>query len=214
MALSLNMSIEDGVSEPLVELETNLRPERLTPVLARECAKRTRQHLFRLDSERANTMGGARTHFYGQCGRSVGSGMLSDGFYVSINHIGFRQRLFGGTIRPVKAKMLTIPACAEAYGHRAREFSDLRFAILKGYPALVQAGPKIENVWSSKTKRMTRRKTKVTVDKVMFWLARSVYQGPDPSVLPSWDDYRQTITETLDRETARASRRAARRKQL
>jgi len=41
---------------------------------------------------------------------------------VGVNQVGVRQRYFGGPILPVKAQMLTIPACPEAYGKTAGEF--------------------------------------------------------------------------------------------
>lgn len=192
-----------------------LSPEKVNPILARAASNHTRQHLFGLDSSRANLMGGRRSHFYGQAARSTQFGAAPDSFFVSIDHVGFRQRLEGGTIRPVKAKMLTIPATAEAYGHRAREFNNLRFALLKGIPALVQSTsqrigyrrPK-GSAKGSAAGKVT--KGKVIPDKVMFWLARSVYQGPDPNVLPTEQDFDAVLSDRLDKYAARIEARQGR----
>jgi hypothetical protein len=82
-------------------------------------------HLGALDANRANQLGGKRTHFYAAAARGVSYATGSEGVDISIHQTGIAQRYFGGTIKPVNSKYLTIPADPESYGHRAGEFNNL-----------------------------------------------------------------------------------------
>lgn len=142
-----------------------------------------RDYLFKQDAQRANTLGGRRTHFYARAARGVQQPrMRSDGLVVSIASVGLGQRYFGGPIKPVSgtSKYLTIPATAEAYGKRAREFKNLRFILFaSGAAALVErAATKLRRT-SSGFKAAGN-----VGGKVFFWLVKSVTQKPDESVLP------------------------------
>ncbi len=157
-------------------------------VAGRSLANKLRDFLFGLDKERANSMGGRRTHFFGQAARSVQQPTIEgDTVTVSINQVGFAQRLFGGTIYPTGGrKFLTIPARSEAYGKRAGEFKDLEILFGRGGRpvALIQRQ-------HTKIKRQGNQHGSKTVEAktegggVFFWLVRSVTQQPDPSVLPT-----------------------------
>jgi len=123
--------------------------------------------LYRLDQDRPNHLGGERTHFYRHAADGITKEVREDGADIIINETGFRQRLLGGTIEAKNVKNLTIPAIAEAYGHRATEF-DLQFIMFKsGAKALVGKSGEDRRVW--------------------YWLVESVTQEADPDVLPSTD---------------------------
>jgi hypothetical protein len=99
-----------------------------------------------------------------------------DGIRLSIAHPAIRQRLQGGTIRPVNARNLTIPARKEAYGKRA---SEVRVPLKFGYAFDEQIGhwrrALIADTVASKAKKTG----------AWFWLVPQVEQKPDSSVLPS-----------------------------
>ena len=98
--------------------------------------------------------------------------ITSNGVEVAINHVGIAQRYFGGTIKPVNKKRLTIPADADAYGRRAREFGKLDMVFgRKGVVGL--AKPR-----RGKAKRGQR------AGKILYWLVKSVTQEADKTVLP------------------------------
>ncbi|HEY5079418.1 MAG TPA: hypothetical protein VII43_06205, partial [Opitutaceae bacterium] len=80
-----------------------------------------KDHLIELNAERHKYGRG----YYAQAAQSLTVTAVPQGAAISITQTGFRQRLFGGPIDPKEAKMLTIPASPEAYGHRASEFPDL-----------------------------------------------------------------------------------------
>lgn len=122
--------------------------------------------LYRLDIDRANELGGQRTHFYKHAADGMTREDSPGGADLVINQTGFRQRLLGGTITAKRVQNLTIPAIAEAYGHRAREF-ELRFVMfgVGGAKALMSKDRNDNRVW--------------------YWLVRSVTQQPDPDVMPT-----------------------------
>jgi len=115
---------------------------------------------------------------------------LNDGKIVGEPYLPLdttRLRYFGGTVRPVRAKLLTIPAVPEAYGKSARDFPNLGFAILDGKPALVdkeptfvKAGKRIRGFGVTPVGQLGGR--------VFFWLAHETKHEPDPTVLPTDDD--------------------------
>lgn len=185
MSLAFTLSLErDDATPHLMRLgQAVLRPD-VRIAMGRAIATRLRAHFSQLDSGRANGMGGKRTHFYEQARDAVQQPELvgGDGVKVAINHVGIAQRYFGGDIEPVNGNWLAIPARAEAYGHRATEFSDLHFVLFRSTLAgLVQ------------TEGDTGRKS---IDRdgegggIFYWLVKRVHQEPDPDVLPGDDELR------------------------
>lgn len=160
-------------------------------VMARAGANVVREHLSARNLM-PNKQGWPKTNFYGQAARAVSSGV--DGADINIDvtgPVGFRQRLQGGTIRPKNVKFLTMPAAPEAYGKRAREFNNLRFAIVFD-PKLQKSRPALVQQEATAFKLGRRRKDgsrKLTIlgevgGNVMYWLLRSATQAPDPTVMP------------------------------
>src|SRR5437868_1753608 len=117
----------DEVTPLLERVKTAAAAQGLALVAARAVGGLVKEHLYGLDGQR-HRFG---NHYYRQAGDSVTTGIVPQGAVVSINQIGFRQRLLGGRIAAKAGKYLTIPAAPEAYGHRAREFNDLDFAIVE-----------------------------------------------------------------------------------
>ena len=147
------------------------------------------RHLAGLNAPRANDLGGVRTHFYAHASRSTNYAVTSDGVTISINWQGIRQRYEGGIIKAGRngTKLLTIPACAEAYGHRAKEFK-LKFVKFRtGRMGLVvdEAGGIQGKRRVQKNGRTRNRASRRGFGKLMFWLVPSVVQFPDPTVLPT-----------------------------
>lgn len=175
----------------------------LNTVMGRAVSNCIRSNYVRWNSANPNKLGGERTNLGAQFARATHPELLADGFAVVTSHVAARQRLMGGTIRPVKAKMLAIPADAEAYGKRPREFNNLRFAVLGGHPALVVA----EATQVKSTKKGFKAVASSLGNKVMYWLANSINQVADPSVLPSEAEMVDAATSaalsTIDRTNSR-----------
>ncbi|MGH2603675.1 MAG: hypothetical protein ACRDJ9_30365, partial [Dehalococcoidia bacterium] len=163
-----------------------LTPEAIQPIVGRSATNTIRKHLFELNQSRPNRLGGRRTNFYAQAGRATSFTAAGDTVTVSIASVGIAQRYFGGTITPKTAKFLTIPAVPEAHGKRAGEFPDLEFAVPGGHPALIRRQQ--QAVKFRRDRKTGLRRAFAGAERggeVIFWLAKSVTQQADPSVLPT-----------------------------
>lgn len=175
-----------AVQRLLAQAQTLGQEPQLLNVAGRGVAEKLRGHFATLDQTRPNKLGGKRTYFWGQVRRSVQNPVVTPpSASVSINHLGIAQRLFGGVIRPVRAKFLAIPARPEAYGKGPREFRDLHFQPTR------RGGALVENLRSDVTfGRKKKDGTRTVTNRgergglVMFWLVKQVVQRPDPTVLP------------------------------
>lgn len=203
----LTIDLTNQLAPLLQGLQRTLRPGAPEKVMERALVNRISDHLFKLNAERPNKLGGPRTNFYSQAARSVSGQSQPGEVVVSISHVGFRQRLEGGVIRPVRAKMLTIPAVPEAHGKRAGEFHNLRLAVIGGRPALVETQATRIRVGRAR-KDGTRKVTPLNSslgNKVIFWLARSVNQAADPTVLPTTPEMAaaalDAVSQWLDRRS-------------
>lgn len=152
---------------------------------ARGVANLVRRHFEGLP---ANKMGWPTTNFWKKAARSVSVQGEGAEPVVLISHLGVRQRLQGGVIKPVRAKLLAIPATADAYGKRPREvraplafvrFADGKMALVEREHTPVSFGRKRKDG----TRGVKRGENRG--GQVWFWLARSVKQKPDPNVLPT-----------------------------
>lgn len=170
-----------------------LAPARLNPVIGRAAANTYRSHFFALNKSRPNRLGGKRTNYYAGAARATSFALQGDDtVVVSVNQIGIRQRVFGGTIKPRNAKFLTIPVAPEAHGKRAREFGDLELVFGQG-------GQPIALAHKAQGKRR--------YGMILFRLVKSVTQQPDPTVLAPRKDVvaaiKTAVTATVDRATRR-----------
>lgn len=204
MALSTSISIRDQATPDLQRMITALDQEKLKPEIGRAEVNLFKAHFYNLNSSRANKLGGKRTHFYSQAAKSTQYHVQSDGVRVSVNHVGIRQRLQGGIIKPQGGKKyLTIPAISETYGKRAREFSNLVAVFTgPGKGMLVEAAA----TKVSFGKKGAKAKGQVG-GRVFYWLVKSVNQKPDPSVVPD----RQAILQTAQEAVRKAYERSVRR---
>jgi hypothetical protein len=116
------------------------------------------------------------------------------GVTITTYQIGVRQRLLGGTIDAFRAKNLSIPNIAEAYGKLPREFSDLvvmPFGRGQDAPKALVHASDVDFVRNAPDRETADRK-------ILFWLRPSVFQSPDPRVLPSDDEIFSVIDEELN----------------
>lgn len=189
--MSYDIKIKDGATPMLQELEKTIRGGQLENAMAQGAANRVRKWLFRKNQTNPNKLGGRRTNFWSGVAKSTSYTSQVGRATVIIDKIGFAQRLHGGFIKAKNKKYLTIPAVPEAYGRRAREFSDLRFGFTEGkygglVPALVRASR--SRVSFGRRKRDGSRTVKQGgLDgggEAMYWLVKRVFQQADPSSLP------------------------------
>lgn len=185
----VTINITDRVSEELKRL--NEKVVKLNPVIGRSAANRVQSHLFEQNKLKPNKLGGSRTNFYSAAAKSTHFVIIPDGVLVVVAKQGIAQRYYGGVIRANKQKFLTIPACSEAYGKRAKEFKNLHvekteagLALVENYSTKIRIGKKIKSLGE-------------TGGRVMFWLRKSVKQEGDESILPSRDNMIAAIIDTV-----------------
>jgi hypothetical protein len=165
---------------------------------ARAAADLAKAHLFALDSARPNALGGKRTNFYSAAAKSVEGPSVGGGLArVLITKIGLAQRWLGGVIKAgagissktgVAARYLAIPARSEAYGRAPSEFNDLSFIPTRRGGALVQA--------LQTAVKYGKKGVKAGLEAgglVMFWLVSQVTQRPDPSVMPTQEEFEGAV---------------------
>lgn len=165
------------------------KSQEATLIAGRGVAEKARDHFRELAFNRHRNEG---PNFYEQARRSVQNPVVAGNVAsVAINQIGIAQRLFGGVIRPVLRKFLTIPAEGNRTGKTAGEFSNLRFGFAENKfgnlaPALIEKSSVLVKL-GRKRKDGSRKETRTELPegKVMFWLARKVFQRADPTVLPT-----------------------------
>jgi len=182
--MSLAVQVSGDALPWLKRLDAAQNSPRLRKVMAAEAAKTVRQNFAKLDQERH---GGGSHHYYGQAARSTTWDVRGNDMFVIVDHVGIRQRYFGGTIRAKAGHALTIPVQgSDAEGRRASEFNDI-FVVSReggktGFLARLDAAGQLEP---------------------LYWLRKSVTQKADPTVLPKEDHLNTRMGEALERELDR-----------
>jgi hypothetical protein len=215
MSLTTSIAVENDTASPwLAKVRANVSPHRIAAEVGPRCTRLVQRN-FRKYAGGANAKGWPSTHFYGRAAEATN---WQEGFgfvQISVNQIGIRQRLLGGTIKPVNAGALTIPNTPEAYGKTAREFSNLQFKMLydpeTGHvrPALVEKAGVIKIKLGRKKKDGSKSATPVSTTTGMvalFWLAKSVTQEPNPNVMPTEREFEMEFDKSVDallRDTTR-----------
>lgn len=175
-------------------LKTSLELPAMQQVVGRSAVNTIRNHLFALDANRANELGGRRTHFYARAARSTSFKPIDNGVVVTISQRGMAQRRFGGKIKAVKSKYLTIPAHPDAHGRSAREFNNLEVIFGKrGAVGLMQ-----RRASTLKNRRRKGARKKPIKGKVLYWLVKETKrQKADPTVLPTRREIRNDVVKAL-----------------
>lgn len=144
-------------------------------------------HLRNVDSKRSGTqMPGARSGYYGRAATLTSTETDSKEARVRIAQPGIGLHYYGGTVRPKRAKALTIPAIPAAYGKRAGEFPDLDLVVFgrkgtgkKGKAALVRKrGEALQ---------------------VVYWLVKKTTHTADKTILPTDEALLDQATSTVQR---------------
>lgn len=198
----------DTTSNLLRRLGAEATSEGLVLVGGRAAGNLIKEHLVQLNTERHKYGRG----YYAQAAKSLTVTAVPQGAAISITQTGFRQRLFGGPIDPKNAKMLTIPASPEAYGHRASEFPDLQLTKAMNEDgrlcwALVR---RLSSPISIRQRKKADGSLKTSIShgavqggEVMFWLVGHVNQDADPTVLPEDEIIQSTALAAMQRRMLR-----------
>jgi len=167
----------------LAKAESRLTSHDLKLRMGKSVSELVRRHLRTRNTTHRNKLGGRRTNFWARASEAVNFEATPDGALVSVSQEGVLQQYRGGIIRPVNAKALTIPVHPKAHGKSAGEFKDLVY--VKQKPGRRSLGLLI-----------SRPKGK-QLGEVFFVLLRSVRQKPDPTVLPTEAEIKETVSNTV-----------------
>lgn len=182
--MSLAVEVKDDASPALAKLTELLTPDRVHKLMAKAAAAATKAHFRARDKglggggardASGKFLGSGRSHYWNDAAAATTHYGDSGTAKVIVDKEGVALHFFGGTVRPVEATYLTIPARTEAKGKRAGEFEGLQFIPnKKGGARLVDEDG---NVW--------------------FWLVKSVTLNADPTVLPDESAYMREIDITM-----------------
>lgn len=197
MAISALISVQSDTATPAL----NALLEAMDPKAISANVGETEVILFQNHFRNApeNKMGWPTTGFWKDAVRATNYQVVEGGVVIGVNKIGVRQRFEGGEIHPVNKSYLAIPAREEAYGKAPGEWNNLKVAFGRnGAFALVEADA-TQIHWGKKNRKTGQRDfSQETVGGgVYYWLVKSVYQTPDPSVLPDDRDVKQTAEEVI-----------------
>jgi len=159
MKISINLKGDTQLSSLLKDLKGMPEETSLLNAISYAGENTVREHLYAKDRQ-PNKMGAPKTHYYRQAGDSASGAVANSKVIITVKQLGIRQRYYGGTITPKRAKRLTIPLKAISRGKRASEFKDL---YVRGKALGRDTGGNFE---------------------ALYALVKSVTQRPDKAVLP------------------------------
>jgi len=202
------IDIRDEVESILKGLGSAIRRQ-VAPAIGAAVVLLFQNHFASLPTNRNNW---PSTGFFAQCARATNYNILAEQIDINVNKQGFRQQLQGGKIEAQQSNWLTIPARAEAYGKRAREFSNLEAVFFKTshgfFGALVESHS--QDVSFGRKKKDGSRSVTPGEERgggVMFWLRKSVTTKARPEILPTEAQITATINETVSGIVDRMKRR-------
>lgn len=199
MPFALEIITRDNVTPTLGAVMRNVSPARVRARIGPAVANLMRRHYLTLPR---NKMGGTSTNFWQQASDAVRWETDATGVLVITDKIGVRQRLLGGVIRPVKAKNLAIPANALSYGKTPAEFASLKFVQFgRGQNAPKALVMQTAVATQITPKRGAGKGFKATASElgkvVMYWLVKEVNQQPNPNVIPTDEQFLNTIEAAI-----------------
>ena len=186
----ITFTVTDDATPRVRAFQAALRSSALKLAAGNRLRQELRTYLAALPPNK--TFPEATTGFYQTAADSVTTPQ-TDGEMLSnsITQPGLLQRYAGGTIKPKNGTYLTIPAQASAYGKLASEFSgNVKFSLVRDEdgslrPALIAADG---SAGTSGVRTPGQKSEPIGPDQVLYWLARSVTQEGDPTVLPPPED--------------------------
>lgn len=154
-----------------------------------------------LDSEgyttRQNKLGGKSTGFWKGASQSIASEASADGATVSMSQRGVALQYFGGIVKPVTAKALSVPVHPSAHGVYARQYPETLAFIPAGraFGPVRRGGTRGDFVGflvRGETYTITRGKNKGRQGKrpteggdTIYILMTQTKHEPDPNIVPT-----------------------------
>ncbi len=182
--LSLNIQISGNASETLKNLKARLQLPGLKKQIGQSLAEHWRKYLRTKDAREPNRLGGKRTHYYRKAADTISYSNRGNTIQLTATHPGLALRYYGGTIRPKRAKLLTIPIHPKAHGERAEKFDLTLIKSGKGRGATLLLAK-------------TGSPEKPTPPQIYYILSPKATHHPDPTIAPDSTDLHKTVKDTL-----------------
>jgi hypothetical protein len=153
-------------------------------IAAHAAARTTQDHFAKLAGSRHRAA--ASINYYARAAKATTGRVQGEDVVVSIDALGLALRRYGGTVTPKRTKYLAIPDGdnAAAVRHAPREVTGLHFR---------------RNA-SGGGGRLTDK-----TGRVFYWLVKKSVHRPDPSVLPTGEDFNRTITPVINAHLERTA---------
>jgi hypothetical protein len=173
-------------------------------VIARGLERDVRDHLIAFNAANPNrhaAAGWRRSNIVKDAADATHGEATADGVRISINHPMVALRYFGGTVTPVRSKLLAIPIApghpaadpqaAEAYGQSPRAFHHLRLVMFgkTGVGALIARDRSDIGIGADRRKgREGQKRTKqgnTVKGGIYYWLVPQATITANPAILPT-----------------------------
>lgn len=191
--------IRDDATPAVNAMNQFLTSRQIKRAVGVACTAHVKRHLLGLGP---NKMGFPSTGFYAGAAKGTTWDFTPEGVVIQVENESYpgamNQRFHGGPI-DAKDKLLTIPARAEFYGHRASEFDNLKVARFGKTLALViaEGGTGTVNFKTGRSQRVKGAGQR-SEGAVAYWLVSHVDQDADPGVLPDQAELASTAILAVD----------------
>lgn len=177
----------DTATPALREMTAALSPQRFCAAVGPACNRLVRQNYRRQPPTRS---GGKSTGFWADAARSTTWSSEGMSVTTTTTKIGVRQQYFGGTIRPVNRRMLSVPISAQAHGKTVADFPG-------SFMIITRKGAYIVQYASAFTAKGNQKRQHSTFE-FLFKLVASVDQAANPGVLPTDEEFYAVIFKAVD----------------
>lgn len=174
--MSLTIQINDKPVRDLLKKIEQAGPAG-RKIAAQEAETCTRRHFTALDQSRHRSAKGTDS-FFVKARKGTRGIVRGENVVVSIDALGIALRRYGGTVTPKRSKYLAIPDSDNA-------------AAIQNSPRRVP-GLHFRRNASGNGGRLTD-----STGRVFYWLVKKSVHQPDPSVLPTADDFDSAITPVI-----------------
>ena len=200
--LQINVT-KDTASPAIAELMKALASSALRRHVGQAATMFTQSHLRHL---LPNKQGWPSQGFYEGAARGTSWEATDDGVRIQVDNPEapgamkhqYNQGQAGKTHIDATDKLLTVPARAQFYGHRAGEFAGLKFGMFRSgakFLYIQQGGSERVNFQTGKSSNRGMGARSAMM--IAFWLVPSVEQDAKPEVLPTREQYLNVIMQAL-----------------
>ncbi|NOS70055.1 MAG: hypothetical protein HOP33_09000 [Verrucomicrobia bacterium] len=187
------IDFKDRATPEVNRVISAMKPDKVAPVIGPRLRETVRDHL---KQNPRNKKGWPSTGFWEDAARATTWTADGSTVTIKINKVGVRQRYYGGPIKPVHAKFLTIPIASQAYGKTVADFpGSFLITTAKGEYIVQYAG--------SIGKRGRANKSNSTLE-FLFKLSKGVMQHENRSIIPDSTTLTATAIKACEEHFRRA----------